>query len=89
MTQLNIEDFQINQWMFLFDGFGIKNVENQHEDAARMSSAMGSSMIKSKQDSSIFQPYLIKYMKDQEDESLIDRGNMMEPDSFHLYQVTD
>jgi hypothetical protein len=23
MSQLNIEDFQIDQWMFLFDGYGI------------------------------------------------------------------
>ena len=23
MSQLNIEDFQMNQWMFLFDGYGI------------------------------------------------------------------
>ena len=24
MSQLNIDEFQMNQWMFLFDGFGIK-----------------------------------------------------------------
>lgn len=23
MSQLNIEDFQMNQWMFLFDGYGM------------------------------------------------------------------
>lgn len=23
MSQLNIDDFQMNQWMFLFDGYGI------------------------------------------------------------------
>jgi len=23
MSQLNIEDFQMNQWMFLFDGYGL------------------------------------------------------------------
>jgi len=25
MSQLNIEEFQMNQWMFLFDGFGIQH----------------------------------------------------------------
>lgn len=24
MSQLNIEDFQMNQWMFLFDGYGME-----------------------------------------------------------------
>ena len=27
MSQLNIEEFQMNQWMFYFDGFGIKHLE--------------------------------------------------------------
>lgn len=28
MSQLNIEDFQMNQWMFLFDGYGLNNDVN-------------------------------------------------------------
>jgi len=31
MSQLNIEDFQMNQWMFLFDGYGINNDVNQEQ----------------------------------------------------------
>ena len=33
MSQLNIDEFQINQWMFMFDGFGIKYHENDDESA--------------------------------------------------------
>ena len=31
MSQLNIDEFQMNQWMFLFDGFGIKYVDGTEE----------------------------------------------------------
>ena len=26
MSQLNIEDFHMNQWMFLFDGYGLQTI---------------------------------------------------------------
>ena len=29
MSQLNIEDFHMNQWMFLFDGYGMDIQPNQ------------------------------------------------------------
>ena len=32
MSQLNLDEFQINQWMFMFDGFGIK-YRNDNESA--------------------------------------------------------
>lgn len=28
MSQLNIEDFHMNQWMFLFDGYGLSKQPN-------------------------------------------------------------
>ena len=34
MSQLNIEDFQMNQWMFLFDGYGL-NIGVNHEQMKR------------------------------------------------------
>lgn len=32
MSQLNIEDFQIDQWMFLFDGYGIAYHDRPKEE---------------------------------------------------------
>ena len=32
MSQLNIEDFQMNQWMFLFDGYGMDFVPAKERD---------------------------------------------------------
>ena len=32
MSQLNIEDFQMNQWMFLFDGYGMDFVPAKEGD---------------------------------------------------------
>ena len=31
MSQLNIEDFQMNQWMFLFDGFGMEYLAKEED----------------------------------------------------------
>lgn len=35
MSQLNIEEFQMNQWMFIFDGFGIHH-QSQPPAASRV-----------------------------------------------------
>ena len=33
MSQLNIDEFQINQWMFMFDGFGVKYINSdEHQE---------------------------------------------------------
>lgn len=32
MSQLNIEDFHMNQWMFLFDGYGMQVQQNREVD---------------------------------------------------------
>lgn len=32
MSQLNIEDFHMNQWMFLFDGYGMQVQQNREAD---------------------------------------------------------
>lgn len=61
MSQLNIEDFQMNQWMFLFDGYGMDFVPAQERDRglaeqqrARAEAEGGFS--------AVFQPYLVKFM---------------------------
>jgi len=35
MSQLNIEDFQMNQWMFLFDGYGMQTVNTPYVEHAQ------------------------------------------------------
>ena len=32
MSELNIEDFQMNQWMFMFDGYGLNSDRSISED---------------------------------------------------------
>lgn len=32
MSELNIEDFQMNQWMFMFDGYGLNSERSIAED---------------------------------------------------------
>ena len=40
MSQLNIEELQMNQWMFMFDGFGIRleDAETQSQERDPFSS---------------------------------------------------
>lgn len=69
MSQLNIEDFQMNQWMFLFDGYGIgydgSNPFPEHEQAQQHIKDTADPdgwwpINVNKMD--VFQPYLVKFM---------------------------
>lgn len=51
MSQLNIEDFHMNQWMFLFDGYGMDQ-QAMTDDDRFVSGNM----------KDVFQPYLVKFM---------------------------
>jgi len=63
MSQLNIEDFQIDQWMFLFDGYGILYPDREPtkevkeiDDETRVGVVNGKFAKRSKE---TFQPYMI------------------------------
>lgn len=74
MSQLNIEDFQMNQWMFLFDGYGIDyNGSNPFPEKGNMNQAAAAQNqspewqeLESWPDGGrkieVFQPYMIKFM---------------------------
>ena len=61
MSQLNIEDFQMNQWMFLFDGYGMDFVPAKERDLD-MALQQRSSSEADGRFSDVFQPYLVKFM---------------------------
>merc|ERR1712232_1366773 len=60
MSQLNIEDFQMNQWMFLFDGYGMDFVPAQERDLPALQQRSSSEA--DGRFSDVFQPYLVKFM---------------------------
>lgn len=71
MSQLNIEDFQMNQWMFLFDGYGIDysgtNAFPQGSPGDAQSAQQQDLVLLNYDDSwpermGVFQPYLVKFM---------------------------
>ena len=58
MSQLNLEDFQMNQWMFLFDGYGMDIQPN-----VLVAENPGAPLPKVDPDAKdVFQPYLVKFM---------------------------
>jgi hypothetical protein len=64
MSALNIEDFQIDQWMFLFDGYGIVYQQKtreapDNEVETRYGVVDGKFALRSKE---CFQPYMIQFM---------------------------
>ena len=67
MSQLNIEDFQMNQWMFLFDGFGIDYSgskpfpEAEHQELV-IEGDLNNLWPKKPDNVGVFQPYLVKFM---------------------------
>ena len=96
MSQLNIEEFQMNQWMFLFDGFGIQH-QSANEVARQISGQSQNNRDRFIFDgqeetgcSEIFQPYLIKFMCKQQVAFTPRRHNDQAGDKFVLYnQVKD
>lgn len=64
MSQLNIEDFQMNQWMFLFDGFGIDEQVNSKVLDSHNNSEWDKDAIEipNNRSNEVFQPYLIQFM---------------------------
>ena len=66
MSQLNIEDFQMNQWMFLFDGYGMDFVPAKERDLdmALQQRASANSAVSETggRYGDVFQPYLVKFM---------------------------
>lgn len=77
MSQLNIEDFQIDQWMFLFDGYGIAyhDVEKDlldNDDAEIRYGVVNGKFAKRTKEA--FQPYMIQFMCKKPE------GNSFEPD---------
>lgn len=50
MSQLNIEDFQMNQWMFLFDGFGIEYVTNENESGSKIKGTFSNEILQTIED---------------------------------------
>lgn len=69
MSQLNIEDFQMNQWMFLFDGYGIDYTgsnpfpdTNVQQAFINIEAADPESWPENQRQIDVFQPYMIKFM---------------------------
>ena len=85
MSQLNIDEFQMNQWMFLFDGFGIKyeisseEVDNDIRDWDQHREGNSASFNGKRE---VFQPYLVKYMCVNDG----DKGQVK--DRFRLYSAS-
>jgi len=83
---LNMEDFQINQWMFLFDGFGIA-----HKNESGLQLRHNETMVLHNQQNAkeIFQPYLVKYMCNSEEVDMNTFENLEEQTKsrFDVYQV--
>ena len=55
MSQLDIDEFQYNQWMFMFDGFGIKYHINDKPWYPEYFTANDRNPV--------FQPYLVQFMQ--------------------------
>jgi hypothetical protein len=78
MSQLHIEDFLIDQWMFLFDGYGIefKAVENKTDNNVENKTNFG--VVDGKFDyrsQDVFQPYLVQFMcKNAKDDNLLKKS---------------
>ena len=77
MSSLNIEDFQMNQWIFLVDSYGM-NFEDmrvtEHEERKRqmeenqVRKKMGDNdmvVIEKPMEGGIFQPFIVKFMQDR------------------------
>ena len=90
MSQLNIEDFQMNQWMFLFDGYGMEYLAKEEE----MGLAMQKKTTGQEPDgrSDVFQPYLVKFMcrssefavaMNEPEDDMLDYGQWQ----FNFYKV--
>lgn len=88
MSHLNIDEFQMNQWMFMFDGFGIQYQGS--DDASRLDSRSsqqraisshheGGTSPDGTKKREIFQPYMIKFMchssteEEETEEKVFDR----------------
>lgn len=62
MSQLNIEDFHMNQWMFLFDGYGMDIQPNQSVVESYNSVELQKDVVDPSRSHEVFQPYLVKFM---------------------------
>lgn len=62
MSQLNIEDFHMNQWMFLFDGYGMDIQPNQAVVESYNSIELQKDVVEPSRLHEVFQPYLVKFM---------------------------
>ena len=64
MSELNIEDFQMNQWMFMFDGYGLNSERSISEDMLlpKKFSSNVQGVPYQRNDSLNFQPYMVKFM---------------------------
>ena len=90
MSQLNIEDFQMNQWMFLFDGFGMEYLAKEEDLGLALPKKAAGQEPDGRSD--VFQPYLVKFMcrssafpsaqNDPEDD-MLDYGQWQ----FNFYKV--
>ena len=90
MSQLNIEEFQMNQWMFCFDGFGIKHFgPNSPQAEVKLlqieeeKKELNESGEAPKQ---VFQPYLAKFMCNAPDG---DQGGSGPTSRFVFYNVNE
>lgn len=93
MCQLNMEDFQIDQWMFLFDGYGIEDKEIKVEapdidQETRFGVVDGKFSFRSKD---TFQPFMTQFMcrKPQPDKDGKIDGELMKfsQRELHFYKV--
>lgn len=94
MSQLNIEDFQMNQWMFLFDGYGIdyngsnpfpQQQKDQQDASGQAQQAFvdvsdPESWPENEKHVDVFQPYMVKFMCNR---SAFEEAN--DPNSGALY----
>lgn len=80
MSSLNIEDFQMNQWIFLVDAYGMSFDETNHltgidefrqrqmqhmKDTTQVNKKQGDYEVVDKVENGIFQPFIVKFMQDR------------------------
>jgi len=74
LSSLNIEDFQMNQWIFLIDGYGMKEIQkdadqvkNKHDKQPGNENAVRQHQTKDKDhDTEAFKTFIIRFIGGQE-----------------------
>ena len=95
LSSLNIEDFQMNQWIFLIDGYGMKKKEvskklpNQENDLKMSRKQISATLNQGKQNdeqSEAFKTFIVRFIGNQDEYSFY---NVEKPLDGRQYDLTD